>query len=187
MTPSRVRLKVGAPAPEFSESDIEGRTVGVSSDVGRPLLLSFFRYGSCPLCNLRMAFLIEAYPRLHSLGLHVTAVFESDAATVRDTVGRQPIPFAVIGDPDRRLYRLYAVDASLAGYLLGALRLFSFRAALRRGFGIGKADGAVTQLPAEFLINAQGVIERAYYGRDIGDHLPITEIESLLSTQGASA
>lgn len=31
-------------------------------------------------------------------------------------------------------------------------------------------------IPADFLIDQKGIIQRAYYGSDFGDHLPIEDI-----------
>ncbi len=50
----------------------------------------------------------------------------------------------------------------------------------QKAFRIRKGEGAITQLPAEFLIGPDLTIERAYYGKDIGDHLPIPEIDAWL-------
>lgn len=180
------RLSTGDRAPAFAAMALGGHEVSLQDVLGKRLLLSFFRYGSCPLCNLRMSFLIEAYPRLHEAGLEMIAVFESPPDIVRVTVGRQPIPFAVIPDPHRTLYKRYGVTASLFGYVRGALRFSTFREAFRRGFHLGRTDGAVTQLPAEFLIDEHGTIARAYYGRDIGDHLALDEIENWTQEGDAS-
>lgn len=178
-----MRLEAGQQAPGFSVIDLEERAVSLEGLLGRPVLLSFFRYGSCPLCNLRIAFLIGAYPRLHEMGLEIVAVFESPADTLRQTVGKQPTPFSVVPDPDRTLYKRYGVTASLLGYVRGGFRISAFREARKKGFRFGKIDGAATQLPAEFLIGEDGVIELAYYGADIGDHLPIDEIADWLSEE----
>jgi peroxiredoxin Q/BCP len=176
------RLTAGDSAPSFHATTLEGEIVSLADYVGRRLLLSFFRYGACPLCNLRMTFLIDAYPRWKTKGLDVLAVFESPAERLLETVGSQPIPFPIIPDPDRALYKKYSVNASWLGYLVGALRVRAFRDAFQRGFHIGRADGAIAQLPAEFLIGTDMKIERAYYGKDIGDHLPITEIDAWLES-----
>lgn len=172
------RLSAGDRAPSFTVIALGGGDVSLQDFREKRLLLSFFRYGSCPLCNLRMSFLIEAYPRLHIAGLEMVAVFESPPDVLRETVGRQRIPFPVIADPHRTLYKRYRVTPSLFGYVRGALRFSAFREAFRKGFHLGRVDGAITQLPAEFLINEDGVIVRAYYGKDIGDHLPLDEIET---------
>ena len=180
MTPRR--LTSGDRAPSFQAKNLEGETVSLADYAGRKLLLAFFRYGACPLCNLRMTFLIDAYPRWQANGLDVVAVFESPAERLLETVASQAIPFPVIPDPDRALYRLYGVVPSLWGYVVGAFRFRAFRDAFKRGFRPSKGEGAITQLPAEFLIGPDLTIERAYYGKDIGDHLPIEEIDGWLAS-----
>ena len=175
-------LKSGDRAPSFALQNLDGKSVALEDYRGRKLLLSFFRYGACPLCNLRMTFLVDAYPHWQAQGLDVVAVFESPAQRLLETVASQPIPFPVIPNPDRTLYKKYGVTASWLGYLTGAFRIRTFRDAFKRGFTPGKGDGAIAQLPAEFLIGPDGTIARAYYGKDIGDHLPLEEIDGWLAT-----
>ena len=106
-----------------------------------------------------MTFLIDAFPRWQEQGLDVVAVFESPAHRLLETVASQPIPFAVIPDPERALYKQYGVTASWLGYLTGAFRIRSFSVVFKRGFTPGKGEGAIAQLPAVFLIgpNLKGV------------------------------
>jgi len=106
------RLQTGDHAPSLAVPSLEGETLALDDFRDRKLFLSFFRYGACPLCNLRMAFLIDAYPRWQAQGLDVVAVFESPAERLLETVASQPIPFAVIPDPSRALYKTYGVTAS---------------------------------------------------------------------------
>lgn len=179
-------LKSGDRAPSFAGLSHDGKTVALEDYRSRKLLLSFFRYGACPFCNLRMTFLIDAYPRWQEQGLDIVAVFESPAKRLLETVASQPIPFPVIPDPTRALYKQYAVTASWLGYLAGTLRLRTVRDALKRGFYPGRAEGAIAQLPAEFLINPDGMIARSYYGKDIGDHLPIDQIDAWLKANQAT-
>jgi hypothetical protein len=35
-----------------------------------------------------------------------------------------------------------------------------------------KKHGTLTRIPADFLIDGEGTIADAYYGREIGDHIP---------------
>ena len=176
------RLQTGDPAPIFTIPSLEGSDVALDDYRGRKLLLSFFRYGACPLCNLRTALLIDAFPRWQVRGLDVVAVFESPAERLLETVARDPIPFAVIPDPDRVLYKQYTVTASWLGFLIGAVRFRAVRSAFQRGFYPGKGEGAIAQLPAEFLIGPDLTIARVYYGKDIGDHLPFSEIDAWLDS-----
>ena len=129
-----------------------------------------------------MTFLIDAFPRWQEKGLDVIAVFESPTERLLETVARRPIPFPVLPDPERELYREYVINASWLGFLRGALRIRAACDAFRQGFHPGKGEGAIAQLPAEFLIGPDLKIERAYYGKDIGDHLSISEIDSWLDS-----
>ena len=182
MTINGGKLVSGSLAPDFTAPGLDGEDIALAGYRGRRLLLAFFRYGACPLCNLRMTFLIDAYPRWKEMGMDVIAIFESPAERLLETVASQPIPFPVIPDPDRILYKQYGVTASWLGYMVGAFRVRSFRKAFQRGFRIGKGEGAIAQLPAEFLIGADLKIERAYYGKDIGDHLSISDIDAWLES-----
>lgn len=79
MVMKRRTLQSGEPAPAFDVQSLDGRGVALTGYLGRRLLLTFFRYGACPLCNLRMSYLIGAFPRWKSKGLDILAVFESPA------------------------------------------------------------------------------------------------------------
>jgi len=79
----------------------------------------------------------------------------------------------VIPDPEHQLYRQYGVQTSVRGLLSAfAFRMGEALRAMCLGFLPGPMDGHLTQLPADFLIGPDGMIRIAYYGRDIGDHLP---------------
>jgi hypothetical protein len=41
-------------------------------------------------------------------------------------------------------------------------------------------EGDKALIPADFLVGPDLIIEQAYYGNDIGDHLPLPEIDSFL-------
>jgi len=43
------------------------------------------------------------------------------------------------------------------------------------------------KMPADFLIGPDGRILKTYYGREIGDHLAVTEVETTLIDLGLPA
>jgi thioredoxin-dependent peroxiredoxin len=63
-------------------------------------------------CNLRVHHRIRHYPSYKQRGLAVLVVFESPAERMHEYVGRQDAPFALIADPEARLYELYHVESS---------------------------------------------------------------------------
>lgn len=176
-----MRLTVGTTAPALATTDFLGEPVDLSALRGKPILLSFYRYASCPVCNFRMHALIVAYPELAAQGLSIVAVFQSPVESIAQYVGRQDAPFPIVPDPDMTLYRRFGVEARWSG-------LFSWpviRAALKafaKGFLPGRIEGPVQRTPADFLIDAEGRIAMAHYGADIDDHIPLATIAQWLST-----
>ena len=175
-----MRLKKGEFAKDFNVIDIFGNKISLRDYSGKKLMLSFYRYASCPLCNLRVHQLIQYYPKFHEKGLEMLAFFQSPRESILKYVGKQDTPFPIIADPNREVYDLYRVESSLKGYLKGLKKTSAFSEARKLGFKGGKAEGKKTLIPADFLIGPDLRIEVAYYGKDIGDHLPIEEIERFL-------
>lgn len=171
-----MRIQPGQPAQEFEVRDIFGNPISLTDFRGKKLLLSFYRYASCPLCNLRVHRLIQHYPDFSAGNLHLLAFFQSPVESIRRYVGRQEAPFPMIADPDHTVYRAYGVETSWPGFFKGSLRLMTLRSAARKGFLPGKMEGKKSLVPADFLIGPDLRVEKAYYGKDISDHMPIQEI-----------
>ncbi len=179
-----MRLTPGNTAPTLRESDFLGQVVDLQALKGRPVLLTFYRYASCPICNLRMRRTIEMFPTWAERGLAVISVFQSPAASISEYVGRQDAPFPIIPDPTMALYRLFGVESRWLGLVsvrvIGvALRAFS------QGFLPGRVEGPLQRTPADFLIDEQGKIAVVHYGRNIDDHLDLTTITQWLNTRSA--
>src|SRR5215216_4487268 len=68
-----MRLKPGDQAVPFSVETIEGKRISLELFAGKPVLLMFYRYASCPMCNLRLRDFAQLYPKLHERGLDVLA------------------------------------------------------------------------------------------------------------------
>jgi len=175
------RLKPGDSAPKFDVKDLSGNRLTLEDYRGKKLLLCFFRFASCPYCNLRVHDLIQRIPELRSQGLYVVAVFQSPAKTIQKYVGKQQPPFPIIPDQNGVLYESYKLETSWKGILLALLfRFGDMMRALMMGFRPGSIDGHLGQLPGEFLIGEELTILEAYYGNDVGDYLPFDIIESYL-------
>jgi len=175
------RLQAGESAPLFRVEDWQGETIDLQRRGKKRILLSFFRYASCPLCNLRIGQLINRHEQLTKSGVEVIAVFQSPPQRIRRYVGQQRPPFTIIPDPHRRLYRLYRVESSWKGFFrawtIGIGKVFS--AVIGNGFLPGTVEGELHRIPADFVIDSDGQLIEAYYGKDIGDHLPMDRILGL--------
>ena len=185
-----MRLKTGDQAIPFSVETIEGNNISLKDFAGKPLLLMFFRYASCPMCNLRLRDFAQHFPRLHEQGLEVVSFFHSPARNIRANAGKRHYPFHLVADPHFKVYRSYGIETSWLRFFLSMV-LPSFYVdwirAMRYGIW-GGVDWQMGKMPADFLIGLDGRIVKAHYGREMGDHLPVTEVEAglneLVSSEG---
>ena len=178
-----MRLKPGDEAIPFSVETIEGNNITLKEFAGKPLLMMFYRYASCPMCNLRIRDFAQHYPRLHERGLEVVAFFHSPAGNIRANAGKRHIPFHLVADPKFRVYQSYRIETSWPRFLLSML-LPSFYVDWIRAmqYGIwGGVDWQMGKMPADFLIGPDGRILKVHYGREIGDHLSVAEVEAALN------
>lgn len=175
-----MHLTQGQTAPDFSRHDLYDMPLGLQQLKGKKVLLSFYRYASCPFCNLRFNALTQKQAQWQAKGLVTLAVFQSPKASILEYAGKEPSPIQIIANPERDLYRLYGVEGSWKGFLTGALQLGTFAKALKQGHLPGKIEGDMNMVPADFVLDENGQILLAYYGKDISDHLDIAEIEKFL-------
>jgi peroxiredoxin len=182
------RLKPDEKAPAFETHDWQGNRIESFGAHPGVTLLSFFRYASCPLCNLRVRELITKYEQFAENGVRILAIFQSPAERISHYVGTQFPPFPLIPDPDLKLYRLYGVESSWRGFArawtLGIPQVF--RAVVANGFLPGAMDNDIHRVPADFLIDPDGQLIDAYYGRDIGDHIPLDQVLSRPQLSGSN-
>ncbi|MBK8172854.1 MAG: AhpC/TSA family protein [Sandaracinaceae bacterium] len=168
---STARLAPGDTAPALQLPAIDGRTFDVASLAGRPYLLSFFRFASCPFCNLRVHELVQRFSELGGRA-SIVAVFDSPLENLQRHAQRHAAPFPILADETGGAYRAYAIERSLSGTLMGMTRRApTLLRAMARGYVPTSLKGSFITMPADFLIDEAGVVQTAYYGRDEGDHL----------------
>jgi len=175
------RLSVGTQAPDIKAADWNGQLFDLEKLKGKKVWLAFFRYASCPLCNLRVSEMIMRFDKLKSSGLEIVAVFQSSQEGIAEYVGKQNPPFPLIGNSDESFYRLYGLENGASALLSPAL-LVKLAKATAKGFLPGKMEGTLTRIPGDFLVDEQGRIADVYYGKNIGDHIDFKRVEDFLKS-----
>jgi peroxiredoxin len=170
-------MRPGDRVEPFRLRALDGRLFDLDSLRGKPYLLSFNRFAGCPLCNLRMHELVSRYPELGG-EFQVVAVFDSPLENLRQHTAHHRAPFPILADPLRETFYWYGVEHSLLGVLKGLLtRMHTLLyAVLLKGYLPFTIQGSITSMPADFLVDRQGVIRIAHYGKDEGDHLSFSAI-----------
>jgi hypothetical protein len=76
---------------------------------GRLVHLQFRRFAGCPVCNLHLRSVVLRHDEIVASGVREVVVFHSPAAELRPHAA--DLPFAVVADPGKRLYREFGVEA----------------------------------------------------------------------------
>ena len=156
-------------AKDFKAKTHLNEDLSLSDYKGQKIWLAFYRYASCPLCNLHIHEIIKRFDEVKSSSLAFLPVFQSPSSEVQKYAGKNDLPFQIICDPQEEIYKLYNVGKSYGGFLSFSVMAKGMRA-MMSGHMPGKMEGEISRLPSEFIINENFEIEYRYDGKDIGDH-----------------
>ncbi|WCL80941.1 peroxiredoxin-like family protein [Saprospira sp. CCB-QB6] len=188
--PLSERLHNGDEAPLFNTRDVRGEKLKLRKLLKEQdrVLLVFMRHAWCPVCNLRSHELMERYEELKAANYEVVVVYESPQEQLIRYVEDHELPFKVVADPSGELYRSYKVernpekmkaamqDKKLLAHIEEGKKSYKkdFRSYMAKG---EKPDALI---PADFVLDHDGNILEAYYGKTLDDHLPL---ENLLAAK----
>ena len=149
--------KTGETAPGFLLPDADGRLVA-SADLlaGGPLVLTFFRGGWCPYCNITMRVMETALPAIASAGGRFAAIWPDTGGAAARAKRELMLSYDFLIDVDNIVATLFGIVFRLPPL---------YRALLSDG-GIDLAErhgntAWLLPVPATFIIAPDGVIRYA--------------------------
>ena len=173
-----MKIKVGDKLDPIMLPRSDGSSFTTESLIGKRYLLTFYRFASCPLCNLRIHELIERQKEFGEK-FEMVGIFHSSVENLQTYTNRHKSPFPILADEFLSYFRKYDVERSVLAFVKSQItRGPKICRALMRGFIPYRIKGSLTILPVDILINESGVVEQVKYGRDIGDHLTFDEIKN---------
>jgi len=151
-------LLSGMKAPAFTVRDVEGNAVAIDpAKLEKPLVLTFYRGGWCPFCNLHLAEMRHAEKELNELGFDLWFI----------SIDKPELLYASLQEPDTS-YTIYS-DSSLEATRAFGLAFKVDDATFERYMGYGiDLEGAsgethhVLPAPATFIIGTNGIINFQY-------------------------
>lgn len=156
-------------AKDFLAKDHLNNEINLQSYKGKKLWLAFYRYASCPLCNLHIHEITQRFNEVRDLDLVFLPIFQSTPSEVQKYAGKNNLPFQIVCDPKEEIYSLYSVNSSYLGFAsLSVIKKLT--KAIINGHIPGRMEGEVARLPSELLINEDFIITYRYDGKHIGDH-----------------
>src|SRR6266540_3297449 len=183
-----VRLQVGHAIAARELVTISGLQVSVP-DAERLVHLQFRRFAGCPVCNLHLHSIAQRYEDIAAASIREVVVFHSTADALLPFTG--DLPFAVVADPEKRLYLEFGVESAPRALLdprawVPVLRgvFQSLRAIVRRQQPVPTVNpkGGRLGLPADFLIASDGRVLSCKYGEHVYDQWSVEEILALART-----
>ena len=172
-----MRLTSGIKASNIILPAIDGSMFETKTLLGKPFMLSFLRFASCPFCNLRINEFVRRFDEFGD-DFTIVAIFDSPLDNLtRHTEGHKA-PFPILADENNKYYKTYGIEHSIVGTLKGMLlRMPTLLKGMFKGYIPTTFKGSITTMPADFLIDRKGIIQVAYYGKDEGDHLPFEKVK----------
>ena len=152
-------------------------------DPERLVHVQFRRFAGCPVCNLHLRAVVGRAGEIEAAGVREVVLFHSTEHELRKYAAE--LPFAVVGDPEKKLYREFGVESSVRAALdprawPAVVRgvATSMWGAVRRRNRLAPVapNGGQLGLPADFLVAPDGRLVAVKYGEHAYDQWSVDEL-----------
>jgi peroxiredoxin len=154
---ARQALQVGARAPDFTLPDAHGKPVTLSALLAKgPAVVTFYRGGWCPFCDLQLRAYQGVLGAIHDLGAELVAISPQTPDYALSDVEKKQLTFPVLTDTGNRVAREFKLVFTLSD----ALRKLQthFGSVLPKFNG---DDSWELPMPGTFVLDRQGVVKLA--------------------------
>uniref|UniRef100_UPI00404AF93E redoxin domain-containing protein n=1 Tax=Fulvivirga sp. TaxID=1931237 RepID=UPI00404AF93E len=188
----RITLDVNVKAPDFNLIDVYDRPVSLAQLKGKKVFIAFFRHAGCPFCNLRVHFLQKHHLQLKEKGLEMVFFFESSKKILLTSSFHKEIsPIPLISDADKTWYNAYGIEESAAKSTKSHLTSFIQTAIKAKLNGLPMhmmaEKESIKTIPAEFLVDENGIIRKIHYANGLNDRMSIEHIYDFADGKSTSA
>jgi peroxiredoxin len=171
-------LKAGDHAPDFRLPDARGGHVRLKDLLATgPVVLSFYRGGWCPYCNLELRALQKTLPEITRLGAKLVAVSPQTPDESLSTAEKNELAFSVVSDVGSATAKSFGIAYDLAEELRPIYTRFGHALPDKNG-----DESWVLPIPATYVIGAAATIALAFVDVDYRNRLEPTEILTALQS-----
>ena len=154
---ARQALQVGSRAPDFTLPDLHGEQLKLSELLAKgPAVVTFYRGGWCPFCDLQLRAYQSVLPRIHDLGAELVAISPQTPDYALSDVEKKELTFPVLTDKGNRVAREFKLVFTLSDELRKLQTHF--------GSVLPKFNGDDSwelPMPGTFVIDRSGVVRFA--------------------------
>ena len=102
-------LKPGDKGPDFTATDQDGKTILLSSYLGKKVVLYFYPKDDTPGCTAQACNLRDNHSDLIKAGYVVLGVSGDDEASHKTFQDKYSLPFSLVADKDKAINQKYGV------------------------------------------------------------------------------
>ncbi len=163
---ARTMLKVGDRAPAIVLPNAKGETVDVGALLRKgPVIVTFYRGGWCPYCNLELKAYQEMLPQIAAAGASLVAISPEKPDESLSTAEKNALTFEVLSDVGQKVGRAFGLVYEFTEELKRAYQGFNLDIPARNG----APDEWALPVSATYVVDRDGSIVYAYTDADYRD------------------
>jgi len=167
--------QVGDTAPNFELKNAVGGTVSLHSYLEKgPVVLTWYRGGWCPYCNLTLQYLQRELPNFKLNGANLIALTPELPDNSMNTVEKNNLEFEVLSDDGNKVAKEYGIVFKLTDEIIK-----KYNGKLERYNG---DDTNELPLAATYIINTDGKIVYAFLDADYRNRAEPSELTEKLKS-----
>lgn len=160
-------LKIGDVVPDFTLNNASGKSVNFQSLLAQgKVVISFYRGGWCPYCNLELKALEKSLPQIEALGANLVAISPETPDNSLSTSEKNNLTFEVLSDLKNQVAKEFGLVFTLPEELRPIYKQF--------GIDIPAYNGDSSfelPLPATYVIDTNGKVVHSFVNADYTQRL----------------
>jgi peroxiredoxin len=181
---AKAALKVGDRAPAIVLGNAKGETIDVGAFLKKgPVIVTFYRGGWCPYCNLELRAFQQVLPDIKAAGASLVAISPEKPDDTLSTAEKNALTFEVLSDVGQKVGRAFGLVYEFSEELKSAYKGFGLDIPAKNG----AAEEWALPISATYVIDRGGRIIYAYTDADYRDRADPSDILELLKEIAAVA
>ncbi|MEG3765904.1 peroxiredoxin-like family protein [Alteromonas sp. 14N.309.X.WAT.G.H12] len=171
-------LTLGQVAPDFALPNANNTSVSLDALLEKgPVVVTFYRGGWCPYCNLELRALQSKLDEIRQLGAELVAISPQKPDESLSQLEKQNLAYPVLSDQDAKVAQSFGVAWTVPDVLTEHMRK-DRQLDLTE---INNGNGNVLPIPATFVLNQKGEVVWRFVDVDYRKRAEPDDIISALS------
>ena len=169
-------LQVGDQLASFELPNQLGQTISLDELQGASnIVISFYRGGWCPYCNIELCVLQQALPEFKSHGARLIAISPQLPDESMSTAEKNELSFPVLSDAGNKVAKEFGLVFTLSEQLRPLYESFNIDLPATNG-----DKSFELPIPATFIIDSDGVVKGAFVNADYKQRMDLSDIINVL-------